>query len=164
MTENLDDIETLVKEALIKIPPLASAEKWPDDNRWTQEIKKALRAIGKGSGYYVYSSGSRSAQGEWLWDMTWLIYENHRLISVPLALESEWKPNGVSDDFQKLLVSRALHRVMIFQAKKRGKSEDIIKGLIEEVKQYRQTQVGDRYLFAPWLNETNQFEFTVYVA
>lgn len=90
-----------------------------DDLTWTTEIFRALGELGHRLGYKVCSSGGAPPANwnQFIYDHCWLQYdENKCLTSIPLVLESEWsRTNNIDDDFQKLLVSNADLRVMIFQ-------------------------------------------------
>jgi hypothetical protein len=89
------------------------------DLAWTSEIFRRLGELGDRLGYKVCSTGGASPAhwNQFLYDHCWLQYdENKCLSSVPLVLESEWsRTKNIDGDFQKLLVSNAYLRVMIFQ-------------------------------------------------
>jgi len=89
------------------------------DSTWTRDIKDRLSILGKKYHYSVYaSSASEATGGEWLYDLTWLRYNNNNLISVELSLESEWSFDGINDDFQKLLLVKAELRTLNISSKK----------------------------------------------
>jgi hypothetical protein len=99
------------------------------DKEWSNEIKKRFINLGLKEGYRVHSTLGENlgqAGGEWLYDLTWLKYDQHRDVSVDyehlqevvLAMESEWgNVSAVIDDFHKLLQSTAKYRVLSFQSK-----------------------------------------------
>jgi hypothetical protein len=53
------------------------------------------------------------------------------------------RDSGIEHDFQKLLLGRAKHRVLIFYS---GNVEDRFNQLAEHVRRFARTQAGDRYL------------------
>ena len=126
----------------------------------------ASARIGNRCNYAVYVSSIPEAKGgEWLFDITW-IEQNRKgyLLSIPLVLESEWgQPADASDDFQKLLIARADRRVMIHAAKRGTSPEQAIDDLIEEIRQSKLPQFGERYLFACWKEPEKEFVFKLHV-
>src|ERR1700733_4473041 len=88
---------------------------------------------------------------EWLWDMTWLVYEKSgeksSLIEIPLAMGCEVNTNigEILWDFRKLLVSRASLRVMVCETSKESGAH-IFDRLLSEIHAFSGTQKGDRYL------------------
>ena len=109
------------------------------------------------------SSTPKTAGGEWLFDMTWIEQSEGYLLSLPLVLESEWSPEGSSEDFQKILVARADHRVMVLTCNPSRPPQDAIDVLIQEVDQCKLSQYGDRYLFACWEEPAKEFSFMLHV-
>jgi len=165
MLHSYDEVETEIVAALDK---MVSSEDWRSWNtgKWTQEIKDRLGPIGERRGWSVWAEKCRySANGEWLFDMTWLHYSNdNRLLEVPLVLESEWAPGDVNDDFQKMLLARAHHRVMIFDRKTRDEAMEIVSDLVAQVEAFRGTQPNDRYLFAFWCSKSSKFDYHLHIA
>src|SRR5881409_3332494 len=115
MTNERDEVERQLQAALEAVDA-----KWPaignSDAAWTRAIKEAVGEVGEQHGFLVCAAESRFADnGEWLYDLTWLKVEDKKrvVVAIPLALESEWTPNDeMMFDFQKLVVSKAEHRVM----------------------------------------------------
>ncbi len=163
--QSYDKIENEIIATLDKI---ATGEDWRSWNtgKWTREIKDRIGPIGEDQGCSVWAEKCRySENGEWLFDMTWLYYsKNKRLLEVPLALESEWAPGDINDDFQKLLLARAHHRVMIFDRRTLDEAMAIVTDLIAQVKAFKGTQPDDRYLFAFWCSKNAKFDYHLYVA
>ena len=84
---------------------------------------------------------------------------------MPLVAECEWGPDGPCDnDFQKLLQARADHRLWLFQVPSTEAADEMFVGCRSNVKRFRATLMGDRYLFAAlvWA-ETPELRFDVYV-
>lgn len=134
------------------------------DATWTKEIKKRLVTLGKKYNFYTYASSTDGVNGgEWLFDLTWLIYNDKFLRSVKLALESEWKIDGVDDDFQKLLLARAEIRVLIFQSKNKTSFSEKLIDLKKQISYYNDSNKGDVYLFSCWIDDTKEFNHEIYV-
>ncbi|MFQ5840618.1 MAG: hypothetical protein ACE5HK_07845, partial [Candidatus Methylomirabilales bacterium] len=86
------------------------------DTRWTAELKSRLTAVGNDLGYDVRVTSPDRRSSERLHDMCWLVVEEGLVREVELVLESEWKQDREEYDFDKLLLARAKHRVMVFTA------------------------------------------------
>jgi hypothetical protein len=136
---------------------------------WTETILTGLAKLGRKHGYHVYTSKYKPKgyidAGEWLYDPTWLQYDRHGYIkAMPLVLESELGPDSkdLIDDFCKLIVARADHRVMIFGANNKANAEEKITELIAELDHSGLSRNGDRYLFAGLLENNGTFLFQVY--
>lgn len=134
------------------------------DAAWTHALKNSLALLGESLGFVPYASQCEAAHdGEWLYDLVW-IEEDEWLRRIPLVVESEWKPDGIWDDFEKLLVARADHRLMVLWATTEDGAEETIDELIEGIDACEMTERGDRYLFACWVDELDQFVSVLYVA
>lgn len=157
-----DKIEAQIKKILEAMLTEAAMPKWLNPE-WTRQIANRICKLGKKLGYSVYSSTEKEEdQKGWLYDVTWLKHnKNGSIVYSPLILESEWGTfDEIRDDFAKLLLSRAKHRVMIFEQKPK---KDIIKSLMEEVEKFSGSQKGDRYFFAGYDLKTDKFEFDLLV-
>ncbi len=165
MKQKFDSVEEAVRQVLLRLQKEANSI---DDTstEWTRAIKNEIGRLGSSLGYEVYASSCDFAKdGEWLFDLTWADYDNDQYLrSIPLALESELMPSQVIDDFCKLLVSRAEHRVMVFCAGNKTLMKSKIEEMIDEVKNSKMTEPGDRYLLACWIENKYKFYFELYVA
>lgn len=100
---------------------MRSREQHWSDPEWTRQLISSFGVLGCQNGYFVCGRGCNNyGGGEWLYDLVWLQREDgqrNQIRDVPLILESEWHLNfdWILEDFQKLLVGRARHHVMIFQ-------------------------------------------------
>ena len=132
----------------------------------TEKVKKVLEALGSRVGCEVRGGSSESAKRlrAFLFDMAWVRrLSGQSIVDVELIVESEWDPGGIQYDFQKLMVGRARHRLMIFPQQSRKSAWTETNRLITDIQNFRFSQSGDRYLFAVWHNEGAAFEFRVYV-
>jgi len=117
-----------------------------DTAGWTQAFAEAADTVGSALGYEVNTHSVDYVNTEWMtWDVAWRKYDGNVLVDLPLVLESQWELKKTKHDFEKLLVSRARLRVMIFGAQNPG--EEHFKSFIDAINRYSGTQEGDRYLF-----------------
>lgn len=136
---------------------------------WTEAVLKALSQAGKMLGFYVCATGTPcgARYGEWLWDCTWLDYEDddpHKPLRLaPMVAKCEWKGatrgseylKAVLHDFEKLLVANAPLRVMIFEKTSDFESSCIAKELLCRVRHMEAVAADEvRYLLVAW----EQFE------
>ncbi len=86
--------------------------------------------------------------------------EGKHVRRVPLIVESEWDRKGLMDDFPKLVVGRAEHRVMIFQAPNDETKEQDLEMFRDEIEGNSLKQSGVRFLFAcgNWREKAFQFD------
>jgi hypothetical protein len=131
----------------------------------TRQIKNQIGAIGAIMGFEVYASKCVFEENsEWLYDLCWVEETRaERVVGLPLAMESEWNPYALSEDFQKLMVSKAEHRVMVISAKTKEAFKRSVESLIDEVKSYKESQYNDRYLFLGWIEKDEFFKSKLYV-
>ena len=137
------------------------------DRAWTQEIMTRLCKTGQEHNCHVRVSRVDNADGgEWLYDMTWLQYNERRQLSdVKLVLECEWDYfRGVCYDFEKLLLAKAHLRCMIFWADNQKQASNYIHKLIDGIQtfQKRGSDKEDKYFFCVWLEDKDCFYFHIY--
>ena len=160
----IDQIQTALKDfetyALENLDCSANGSSTP----FTEGIMTRLCEIGQDTGNSVYVRGiSQADGGEWLYDMTWLVYDRNQLKDIRLALECEWDDfPGVRDDFQKLMLVKADLRCMIFWSKTLQSTKDNIQSLMDQVIGCRKSEPGDDYLFCVWVDEQMGFMFSPY--
>jgi hypothetical protein len=146
----------------------AATEKWPSDRIWTGDLISALGRLGQERNYYVCGKHGHKygGQDEWLYDLVWLLQSSDGVIvDVPLILESEWgvkRSEDIREDFEKLLLGRAQHRVMVFQ--QRSDVKRVCDRYIEKMQRFGLTQVGDRYLFVGFDYTEKVIKSKLYVA
>jgi hypothetical protein len=139
------------------------AENWSDP-QWTKTINLLLGRLGRSFGCSVYGKHLEELKpehGEWLYDLVWL-QERHGKSFVPLILECEWSKSDmhIDHDFEKLMVGRAEHRVMICCGSDVDRQ---FKRLADKVRAFGHTQAGDRYLFLG-LNGNGKFKSHLFIA
>ena len=157
----LDEIERKVKSALDMIGE--RSRRW-NHRKCTHEVLKAVGDLGEEHFRFVVASpDSRVGQDhEWLYDLCWCEEKDGFVKNLPLALESEWAQDfcAILDDFQKLVVSRAGHRILVC-SQPFDDWANCVALLTEQIHRYSGTKDGDRYLFASWTTEG--WQFTQYV-
>ena len=140
----IDELESCLVVAFSKLDLHVNAQ-----DR-TQRIMSAICEIGLARHYEVCCRNAPNATfGEWLYDMGWYDNEGDFMIDAPLALECEWTGFDLDSDFKKVLVARASHRVYIFKQPDETRAVNAIDMMIEQVKKFRHSVSGDRYLFFP---------------
>jgi hypothetical protein len=157
-----DDVETaLIRELKAIAPRLCSGGR----SEWTDAFTTSIAALGRQLGYYVRGAHLKKedgsghepprVQGEWLYDIAWLRYVQRgadwELTEVPLVAESEWlhHQDAIDYDFEKLLVGRASHRLMVIRTRpSRDDAEYRIRLLEERIPSFLGVSSADRYLFA----------------
>ena len=132
------------------------------------EFLTALCQLGLNEGYQTCANRAAVNQlyrtndwGEWLCDAMW--FDSHGegwtpIQSVPMAAECEWGNLGdVFDDFPKLIVVRAIVRVIVCDGDLRGgpdeawlTPEDIVAKLTEWIGTFECTQIGDTYFLVTY--------------
>jgi len=105
-----------------------------------------------------------SDYGEWLYDLCWCVEDEVCLTELPLVAEIEWSPEGACDgDFQKLLQTRADHRLWVFEVKTPEEIEQMFQECATIVQHSAASQPGDRYSFAGVDWNPRIFRFHLYV-
>ncbi|RVU00282.1 hypothetical protein EOD41_12420 [Mucilaginibacter limnophilus] len=135
----------------------------------TRFIKKELIKLGHHLGYKVYANGLNEqdlkeigvefVNREWLFDIHWYLDADnpYTVRSLPLAVECEWNPrrtgdgktpfSGIKYDFQKLLVTNAECRLMIFTIKNLRELQFLGNYFNEAIQGYMQLPKGSSFLF-----------------
>ena len=138
--EGLDNLEVTLRDG---------------DRIWTKVVLTKLCEIGRGFRFHVCANKGKVDKanrdyGEWLYDVTWLKYDcNYRVIDVPLVAECEWgRLENIYDDFDKLLLARALGRLMIFDGNYTPGSERIAEELARRVRKFNGSRTEDAWLLA----------------
>ena len=146
---------------------------------WTSGVIRRIGYIGEEERFEVYSTFHYK---ERLYDLCWVEKDEGLTKSLPLALECEWDHydnqkkyrSEIEYDFEKLLWSCALLRVMIFERwlpetdvdTAQCKAEEEIDNLIRRIEAFSSSQSEANYLFCVHCTykEGNEFFFRRYPA
>ena len=160
---------------------------------WTNQVMTVLCRWGLKKRWWVGAKGMYKRKdmkkhavkhggtigGEWLYDFTCLEYNDAGwLKGIPLVAECEWgNEDQINHDFEKLLLTRAEVRVMIFNGnyfRAEGQKSIPSNGLDvlrRYIKECEPTRPGDTYLFAARLHDSkngksvgHRFDYHVFVA
>ena len=130
---------------------------------WTKAVKIELCRIGREEfGLKVGASGVTPFvpdYPEWLYDVTWLKYNDDDLTDAVLVAECEWgEDSEIVYDFQKLLLARATLRLMIFDSGQDPQGSQVIaERLARQAGKFKRGKAGDGWLLAAWeLNGENE--------
>jgi hypothetical protein len=148
----------------------------------TQTVKTELAILGHKLGFKVYANhlsaanltkiGNHFNPTEWMYDVHWYTEHDHySTTSLELAVESEWESrrkddksndfhSGVKYDFQKLLITNANLRLMIFKVSKEEELETLYTYFKAAIKGYTSLIEGDTFLFIAFHNKSKSFYYT----
>lgn len=134
---------------------------------WTRAVIDGLAQVAGRHG--CQACGHNCERREFLNDLVWLrVADDGAIDDALLTVECEWGNRAaVEADFDKLLLTRAEHRLMIFDGTRFRDSIDLIERLCENARRFRKTRKRDRYLFAFWKSQRKNrdgFQFRQYVA
>jgi predicted RNA-binding protein with PUA-like domain len=159
----LDSLEKKIVTALRTLDK-RWRRRWSDEKS-TREVKNAVGSVATDLGLTVHATGRRfEDNSEWLYDLCCCTQDRDGLVlDIPLAMECEWSPppSALLRDFKKLLISRASHRVFLCWQHTKEDWRDSMGNCLRQVRLYRGTRNGDRYLFGCWLSDG--WQFTQYV-
>lgn len=166
--EGLDEIEMAIRNTLLSIPQENIDAQW-SDGQWTEQVKARLYRLGALHHFHVCASSRavKTDEGEWLFDMTWIRNEQGRMVSVPLVLECDWggpRNERLENNFLKLLLARADHRVHIFEGPRAFIAQQLDK-FKQHILAFKETKPEDRYLFVAnlWGTTKPEFEFDLFL-
>ena len=149
----------------------------------TRLIKDKLALLGHNKfKYKVYANGlspnltqlngGTFKNSEWLFDLHWYVegknpYTTTRL---PLVMECEWQQkrkgdrkvafSGIKYDFQKLLVSNAEFRLMIFKIKNLNDFNFLSEYFEDNISNYEQLLKNSKFLFIAFYDKEKTFYYT----
>lgn len=148
-----DDLESSISIRIDELCARPEARNWKR-GEWTEQTKNELAAMAHEKGFKAYASTCETADGgEWMFDLCWIDYSNPILKAVPLAAEFEFnsKASAALEDFQKLLVARAEHRLMLFVPEGRNADHaEATASLVRDIPKFAQGVPGDRYQVGCW--------------
>lgn len=141
---------------------------------WTTAVNRILYNTAKQNErkYFTASKLKSGENPEWLYDFVWYDNNEFGLNDVFLVVESEWKnPWGNEDygydiqyDFEKLILARCVYKLMIFEGENFEENSQYLDALKAVVKNCKLTNIGDRYMFAAWDKEKQEFHFDLFIA
>jgi hypothetical protein len=148
----------------------------------TQIVKTELAMLGHQLGFKVYANhlskanvkkiGNNFNDTEWMYDVHWYTEHDHySTTSLELAVESEWESrrnedksedaySGIKYDFQKLLITNASLRLMIFKVGQEEELETLYTYFKVAIEGYRSLIEGDTFLFIAFHNKSKSFYYT----
>jgi hypothetical protein len=163
---NFTDIELSIKTILDSISKkLEKTSDWPTQRELTTRIIDKIGKLGLRKGYQISPNYRNKYWTGWLYDLIWFEYSKEGyLINIPLVLECEWSGlyAEIIDDFSKLWVARAQHRIMIFNKKSDNDIYEMINKLQLGIGKFKESQSSDRYLFAGLNWNTGRFLYHIY--
>jgi hypothetical protein len=147
----------------------------------TRFIKKLLIKLGHELKFKVYANRLNKedlqeinqpfVNREWLFDIHFYTDSNepYSVESLPLVAECEWNPrrkgdsivpfSGIKYDFQKLIVSNAELRLMIFKIKKSSDLAQLETYFKNTINNYRHLENNAQFLFVAFDDKTNSFHY-----
>lgn len=160
----LDDFERKIARELDRVIPEGEQRGVKADAIWAGRIKERICALGHRTGFGVRTEGCSEADaGAWLFDLVWL--EMHadveRFTSMPLAMQLEWGRHlrEIITGFEKLLVARAGHKVMVFQRSSPDEVHNVMTVLLDRIRNFRPLSPDERYLLAGYSYEQQVFVY-----
>lgn len=132
--------------------------------QWTKRIKEGLSILGKQNGYRIAASHCSGADTvEWMYDLVWASVQDDpwQLREIPLAMQCEWSthPDDIVWPFEKLLVVKSGHKLMVFQQAAENDVRHVMEQLRSMAKAFKTTFQGERYLLAGYAFEERRFYY-----
>jgi len=147
----------------------------------TRFVKRTLAILGHSLQYKVYANGLSDddlveinqpfINREWLFDIHFYTdgMEPYSVESLPLVAECEWNPrrkgdpkvrfSGFKYDFQKLVVSNAELRLMIFKVKSQNDLIELETYFRNVIKNYRHLEMNAKFLFIAFNDKEKTFYY-----
>jgi hypothetical protein len=158
----LDHIEVEISKVLDNLVYSIQRGGGTSNREWTKRVKECLCTLGKQNGYRIAASHCAGADtAEWIYDMVWASVQDDpwQFWEMPLAMQCEWSTH--SDDivwhFEKLLVAKAHHKLMVFQQAVESDVRDVMEQLKTMVKAFKTSFQGERYLLAGYAFDERKF-------
>ncbi|RZK10502.1 MAG: hypothetical protein EOO46_10530 [Flavobacterium sp.] len=154
-------IEQKIIAELDSLFELSFTNGWGGSTNWTSTIKEVLSNLG-----YLFdcTSSSHYDGGEWLFDLIWFTKnERGNFDRLVLAMESEWymEWHHIKYDFDKLLTTNAIHKLMICQSTLSKKNE-LLNNFQTSINDYLLGPKEERFLISIY-NSDDETEFWHYV-
>jgi hypothetical protein len=163
-----DKIEDEIKMILDNLAVTDKKLSGLSDKGWTERIKDELCTLGHKHKYGVSASGIKKAdKAEWLFDLIWADRNDNpwQFFEMPLVVECEWNTikGVITYDFDKLLVAKARHKLMVFQQENQDNVNNVIASLKGIIKHFKMTYPGERYLLAGYSTSNHKFSYELIV-
>ncbi len=149
----LDNIENEISKVLNNLAQSIQREGGTSNRVWTMRLKENLCTLGKQKGYRIaadHCKGSDTA--EWIYGLVWAAVQDRpwQLWEIPLAMQCEWSthPDDIVWPFEKLLVAKANHKLMVFQQPVESDVCKVEEQLKSMVRAFKTSFQGERYLLA----------------
>ena len=156
MTPRPGVLERPVVKALAEV-----ARRWKDSYPTHATRKRhvidALGKLGRSLGYEVYTKLENS---RWSYDVSWAERRDGCLFAVPLVLQCGWDFEETL--FETLLLAKASLRVLVHHARGDEEAQEAISSLIDAAGPSRLAKRGDRYMFACWAEDIDDFVVQLY--
>ena len=164
----LDQLETEIATILEDVMVADEQASGISAREWTRRIKEGLCNLGKqkekGYDYGVSAAGCVGADtGEWLFDLVWATVQDNQFSEMPLVMECEWKPHldDIAWDFEKLLVAKAHHKLMVFQQSVESDVRVVMEKLKAMRSSFKTSFPGERYFLAGYAFDEHKFFYEV---
>ena len=160
----LDDFERKIARELDCVIPDEEQRGVMADASWTGRIKERICDLGHRNSYGVRTEGCSEANaGEWLFDLVWMENQTDtdRFTSMPLAMQLEWDRHlkEITAVFDKLLVAKARHKVLVFQGSSPEKVRNVMTVLVDRIRSFQPLSPDERYLLAGYSFEQQVFVY-----
>lgn len=149
----------------------------------TKHIKDTIALLGhRKYGYKVYANGlseslTQQKGGifiniEWMYDLHWYKEGNdhYTTVNLPLVMECEWQHrhrrerqkvaySGIKYDFQKLLITNAEYRLMVFKIVRLSDLDHLMEYFNGNINGYKQLPKGAKFLFVGFYHKKRTFYY-----
>ena len=158
----LDQLEVEISQVLDDVATADHGAGGLSDREWTRRIKEGLCNLGKQKGFGVSAAGCAGADtGEWIFDLVWAAGQDTpwEFWEMPLAMECEWSTrlDDIAWDFEKLLVAKAHHKLMVFQQAGETDVREAMEKLKRMVAAFKASFLTERYLLAGYAFDEHRF-------
>jgi hypothetical protein len=160
----LDDFERKIARELDRTIPEKDQRGVLADAEWTGRILERICDLGRGNGFGVCPGNCGETDSrEWMFDLVWLDKRTgtERFVGMPLAMQIEWDRHlkEIELHFEKLLVAKAGHKVMVFQRSSPAEARNVMTVLVDRIKSYNPLSHDERYLLVGYAYEQQLFVY-----
>lgn len=160
----LDDFERNIAREVDRAIPEENQRGVLADASWTIRIKERLCDLGHRSGFEVRTEGCSEADAAgWLFDLVWVEQQPdaERFTSMPLAMQFAWgqELKDIVAVFEKLLVAKAGHKVMVFQHSSPTEVRNLMTILVDRIRSFQPLSSHERFLLAGYSYKQQVFVY-----